>query len=46
LSIVGRIPVSLALILRSEEQLCEVLDRCLAVSEFLIERAPAWLDET
>jgi hypothetical protein len=46
LSIVGRIPVSLAMILRNEEQLCEVLDRCLAVSEFLVDRAPAWLDET
>lgn len=46
LSVVGRIPVSLSRILRSEEQLCETLDRCLAVSEFLIDRAPAWLDET
>ncbi|MEY2406809.1 MAG: hypothetical protein QOG39_1725, partial [Acidimicrobiaceae bacterium] len=27
------------------EQLCDVLDRCLAVSEFLVERAPIWLDD-
>lgn len=46
LSIVGRIAVSLVLITRNEEQLCDVLDLCLAVSEFLVERAPAWLDES
>ncbi|MEY2459417.1 MAG: hypothetical protein QOG30_1247, partial [Acidimicrobiaceae bacterium] len=30
---------------KSEEQLCDVLDRCLAVSEFLVDHAPIWLDE-
>lgn len=45
LTIVARIEVSLAAIFKSEEQLCDVLDRCLAVSEFLVDRAPAWLDE-
>jgi hypothetical protein len=28
-----------------QEQLCDTLDRCLAVSHFLLERAPVWLDE-
>ena len=46
LSIVARVPVSLSRIYRNEEQLCEVLDRCLGVSEFLVERAPVWLDES
>ncbi|MEY2404410.1 MAG: hypothetical protein QOD38_1961 [Acidimicrobiaceae bacterium] len=45
LTIVARIEVSLAAIFKSEEQLCEVLDRCLAVSEFLVDHAPIWLDE-
>jgi len=45
LTIVARLEVSLAAIYRSEEQLCDVLDRCLAVSEFLVDRAPVWLDE-
>jgi hypothetical protein len=45
LTIVARIEVSLSAIFKSEEQLCEVLDRCLAVSEFLVDHAPVWLDE-
>jgi hypothetical protein len=45
LTIVARIEVSLTAIFKSEEQLCDVLDRCLAVSEFLVDRAPVWLDE-
>ena len=45
LTIVARIEVSLAAIFKSEEQLCDVLDRCLAVSEFLVDHAPTWLDE-
>ena len=46
LTIVARIEVSLAAIFKSEEQLCYVLDRCLAVSEFLVDHAPVWLDES
>ena len=46
LSIVARQPVSLARILNGEELLCEVFDRCLAVSEFLLNAAPGWLSET
>jgi hypothetical protein len=45
LAIVARIEVSLAKVFLGQELLCEVLDRCLAVSQFLLDRAPAWLDE-
>ena len=44
LSIVARHPVSLARVLGGEELLCDVFDRCLAVSRFLLEAAPGWLD--
>jgi hypothetical protein len=45
LSIVATLRVSLARILGNHDQLCETLDRCLAVSEYLVDRAPMWLDE-
>ncbi len=45
LSIVARVEVSLAKIYLGQELLCEVLDRCHAVSEYLVDRAPIWLDE-
>jgi hypothetical protein len=45
LTIVARIEVSLARIYLNQEMLCDVLDRCLAVSQYLVERAPVWLDE-
>jgi len=45
LSIVGRVEVSLADLLSGERILCETLDRCRAVSLFLLDRAPAWLGE-
>ena len=32
-------------VLMGRDQLCEVLDRCLAVSQYLLERAPSWLGE-
>jgi len=44
LSILARYPVSLARILGGEELLCEVFDRSLAVSRFLLDAAPGWLD--
>jgi hypothetical protein len=28
-----------------QELLCDTLDRCLAVSQYLLEQAPHWLDE-
>ncbi|MCK4177771.1 hypothetical protein ACFFRE_05605 [Aciditerrimonas ferrireducens] len=43
LSIVARYPVSLAKVLMGEELLCDVFDRCLAVSQYLLKQAPAWL---
>ncbi|MHB8669923.1 MAG: hypothetical protein ACYDAD_05080 [Acidimicrobiales bacterium] len=46
LTIVARQRVSLAHVLAGEELLCDVLDQCLAVSRFLLERAPAWIDST
>lgn len=45
LTIVARVEVSLARIYLGQELLCDELDRCLAVSEFLVDRAPVWLDE-
>ncbi len=42
LNIVARIEVSLARVYAGEEMLCDTLDRCLAVSEYLLERAPGW----
>jgi hypothetical protein len=45
LTIVARIEVGLDKIFLGQEQLCDVLDRCHDVSMFLLDRAPAWLDE-
>ncbi len=45
LTILSRIPVSLARIFAQQDQLCEVFDRCRDVSLHLVERAPVWLDE-
>ena len=40
LTIVARLEVSLSRIFAGQEQLCDTLDRCLAVSHHLLERAP------
>jgi hypothetical protein len=45
LTIVARLEVSLTRVFIGQELLCEVLDRCLAVSQYLLDRAPVWLDE-
>jgi hypothetical protein len=45
LTITARQLVSLARVLAGEELLCETLDRCLAVSRYLLEHAPAWLGD-
>ena len=45
LAIVAKVEVSLARVFLGQEQLCDTLDRCLAVSNFLLDRAPVWLDE-
>jgi hypothetical protein len=46
LTVVARQQVSLARILAGEELLCETFDRCLAVSQFLLDHAPAWLGDS
>jgi hypothetical protein len=45
LSVVARHPVSLARIMAGEEMLCEVFDRSLAVSRFLLGEAVGWLSD-
>ena len=45
LSILARYPVSLARVLGGEELLCDVFDRCLAVSRYLLDAAPGWLND-
>lgn len=45
LNIVARVEVSLGKIFLGKEHLCEVLERCRAVSEYLVDRAPVWIDE-
>jgi hypothetical protein len=45
LAIVARLDLSLANVYMGQELLCDTLDRCLAVSRFLLEHAPGWLDE-
>jgi hypothetical protein len=45
ITIVARQQVSLARLLKGEELLCEVFDRALAVSQFLLDGAPGWLKE-
>ena len=45
LTIVARIEVPLDKILSGQEQLCDTLDRCHAVSTYLLDRAPVWLDD-
>ncbi len=44
LTIIARQQVSLARVLAGEELLCDLLDRCLAVSQFLLDHAPQWID--
>jgi hypothetical protein len=46
LTILARQQVSLAKLYGGEELLCDVLDRCLAVSRHLLERADAWLADS
>ncbi|HWC11722.1 MAG TPA: hypothetical protein VG455_10910 [Acidimicrobiales bacterium] len=42
LTVVARQQVSLARVLGGEELLCDVLDRCLAVSRYLLAQSPEW----
>ena len=45
LTIVARVEVSLTQIFLGSEDLCAVLDSCLEVSRYVLDRAPAWLDD-
>ena len=45
LSIVAHVQVDIGRIYLRQEQLCDVLDRCHDVSMYLLDRAPAWLDD-
>jgi hypothetical protein len=45
LSVIARLEVGLDRVYLGEEQLCDTLDRCLAVSQYLLERAPTWIGE-
>jgi len=42
LTVIARVEVSLAHIFSGEELLCDQLDRCYSVSQYLLERAPTW----
>lgn len=42
LTVVAKQQVSLSRVFAGDEQLCDVLDRCLAVSRYLLEQAPVW----
>jgi hypothetical protein len=44
-TVVARQTVSLARILAGEELLCDIFDRALAVSQYLLDAAPSWLGE-
>ncbi|MEM7325352.1 MAG: hypothetical protein AAF531_19850 [Actinomycetota bacterium] len=45
LSINAIIDLSLDDLFMRQESLCDIFDRCYLVSEFLLDRAPAWLGE-
>ena len=42
----ARVEVSLARVFLGQEQLCDVLDRCLDVSHYLLENAEGWLGDS
>jgi len=47
LSVVGRFPVTLSSVYKgANEDVCGVLDRCRLVSLDLLDRVPAWIDDT
>ena len=45
LTLVGAGEVSLVDVLMGREQMCDTLDQCKAVSAYLLERLPTWLEE-
>jgi hypothetical protein len=46
IGIVSRVSVSLSRIYLGQEVLCDVLDRCGQVAEFLLDHAPTWLGDS
>jgi len=42
LSIVGRVELSLVDVMIGQEQLCDILDRCREVSEYLVKTSDTW----
>ena len=45
LTIAAKIDVKLAAIFTGQEAMCDVLDRCMEVSRYLLDRAPMWLGD-
>ena len=45
LNVVARVELPLSRIYLGEDDLCDVLDRCHAVSDYLLDRATVWLGE-
>lgn len=45
LAITARVELELSDLFMQRENLCEAFDRCHAVSEFLLDGSPMWLDE-
>ena len=43
-TVTARVEVPLAQVFFGNEELCDVLDQCLEVSQYLLDRAPAWLE--
>ena len=46
LALMAKVELSLAKMYGGELYLCDVLDRCNDISQYLLDRAPLWLDET
>jgi hypothetical protein len=44
-TIIARIEVAMAHVFLGTEDLCDALDTCLNVSQYLLDRAPAWLSD-
>jgi hypothetical protein len=45
LTITARLSVSLSKVFGGEDLLCDTLERCMTVSRYLLDRAPAWLGD-
>ena len=45
ITIVSKVEIPLTSIFLGQESLCDILDRCREVSDFLLDRAPRWLGD-